>query len=334
MISTLIDDLLTRETAAELPVEAAFEHALRGEFSDAQLAGFLVALRTVQPTPELLVGAVRAIRAHQTPFPETQVERIDTCGTGGDGLRTFNVSTAAALVVAARGVAVAKHGNRSVSSSTGSADVLEELGVRIDSTPEQARENLERDAFCFLFARDYHPTLAKVAGVRSQLGVRTIFNLLGPLLNPTLARRQVIGVYDPTLTEVVARALSELGTERALVVHCAGLDELGLHAPTIGHEVRDGGVEPFRLDPRDLGIEAAAPETLRVENATESAACIRSVLAGEPGPASDIVALNAGAALFVADRADSIAQGVELARETLADGSARELLARLGGGAR
>lgn len=330
MIATLIDGLLTHGTAGELPLEAAFERALQGELSDAQLAGFLVALRTVPPTPELLVAAVRAIRARQCPFPETKVECLDTCGTGGDGLATFNVSTAAALVTAAAGVAVAKHGNRSVSSSTGSADVLEALGIPIDSTPEDARASLEQDAFCFLFARDYHPTLSRVAGVRRELGVRTIFNLLGPLLNPTLARRQVIGVYDAALTEVVARALSRLGTERALVVHCGGLDELGLHAPTTGHEVCGERVLPFRLDPRALGLESASPERLRVADAHESADVIRTVLANAPGPATDIVALNAGAALYVAGRTGSVADGLGLARETLARGAARELLERLG----
>ena len=329
MIASLIDDLLTDRAVPVERLEAAFDGALRGELSDAQLAGLLVALRSATPTAEVLVGAVQSIRSHQTPFPTIKRQRIDTCGTGGDGSSTFNVSTASALVVAAAGGCVAKHGNRSVSSSSGSADVLEALGVPVDLEPERAQRALEEHGFAFLFAPRYHPAMKRVASVRREPGVRTLFNLLGPLLNPTGASRQLVGVYAPELTQLIAQALSELGSERALVVHCDGMDEIGLHAVTRGHLAENGTVYEFECDPTELGLQRAALGELAVEGAQESAKVIEGILSGQDGPHSDVVLLNAGAALFVHGLADSIGHGLESARETVRDGRGRALLERL-----
>lgn len=332
MIPALIDALLADRRADVARVEAALRVALTEDLPPAQLAGLLVALRTAELTPELVAGAARAVLEQASPGPALDAGAaatrplVDTCGTGGDGSQSFNVSTAAAFAVAACGAAVAKHGNRSQSSRSGSADVLEALGVPFEEGPEEAAARLGRCGFCFLFAPRYHPALARVGPVRRALGVRTIFNLLGPLLNPAGARRQLVGVYAPELTAVLAEALGRLGSERVLVVHCAGLDELGLHAPSRGHLLTGGEVSAFELDPRDVGLERAPVEALRVAGPEESARVLRGVLGGERGPALDATALNAGAALFAAGLASSVGEGVELARESLHSGAALGVL--------
>jgi anthranilate phosphoribosyltransferase len=254
-------------------------------------------------------------------------EVFDTCGTGGDGAQTFNVSTAAAIVTAGAGVRVAKHGNRAVSSRAGSADVFEALGIKLDAPVETVLAALEQAGLAFFFAPLWHPSMRHAGPTRRELGVRTAFNLLGPLTNPAGARRQIIGVSRPEHTELLARALGELGTERAWVVHGAGgLDELS----TLGHtkisEVHGGTVNTFYVHPADVGLRVASVEDLAGGSAMENAALVTRVLDNEPGPRRDVVALNAGAAIFVAGRAESLADGVARAAESLASGRARAAL--------
>jgi anthranilate phosphoribosyltransferase len=253
---------------------------------------------------------------------------VDTCGTGGDRSFTFNISTAAALVVAAAGGAVAKHGNRSVSSRAGSADVLEASGAVLTLGPREAARTLDATGFAFLFAPVFHPAMSNVAPVRKALGIRTLFNLLGPLANPALAQRQLLGVYDPSMTRVMAEALVDLGCESALVIHCEGLDEIGLHGVTQGHFVNDGSVSSFFLDPRDLKVAKAPLEALSGGDAQKNAEILKAVLEGEPGPRSDVVALNAAAALGVAGLTRDLAAGLGVAREVLKSGSAARVLTR------
>jgi anthranilate phosphoribosyltransferase len=254
---------------------------------------------------------------------------IDTCGTGGDGSNTFNISTAAALVVAASGVPVAKHGNRAMSSATGSADVLEALGIPIDLQPADAAEALSRDCFAFLFAPSYHPAMRHAGPVRRELGIPTAFNLLGPMTNPAGVRRQVIGVADPSAASKVAHVLFGLGADRALVVHGAGVDELPLDGSGVAYDVSPAGVRRRRIDSSAMGLIRAASSELRGGDATENARIIEAVLDGATGPRRDVVLLNAGAALLAAGRARTIGDGVQLAATTIDDGRARALLGRL-----
>lgn len=328
MIPELIERLLSGERAEPRALEAVLHRIVAGEVHEGQTAGLLVALRAREPDAPTLAACARALRAHRLAVHPQVRPLVDTCGTGGDRTGTFNISTAAALVVAAAGGAVAKHGNRSVSSRAGSADVLEAAGCALELDPQKACRLLDATGFVFLFAPVFHPAMAHVAPVRRALGVRTVFNLLGPLANPALAERQLLGVYDAALTGVMAEALRELGSQRALVVHCGGMDEIGTHAVTRGHRVRDGRVEPFELDARELGIAAAPLEALRGGDAEESARILRSVLGGERGPRTDVVALNAAAALELAGLAQDLRAGLEMAREILASGKAMRALTR------
>ena len=328
MMTELIEDLLSGESVEPSRFEDAIHRIMLGEVGEAQIAGLLVALRTRRPDAATLAACARAMRAHRLAVHAEVRPLIDTCGTGGDRSGTFNISTAAALVVAAAGGAVAKHGNRSVSSKTGSADVVEATGCSLDVKPDGARTLLDATGFAFLFAPIFHPAMARVAPVRRSLGIRTLFNLLGPLTNPALAQCQLLGVYDASLTESMARALLELGTEGALVVHCEGLDEIGLHGVTRGHLVRDGKVEPFLLSPEDIGLEPAPVDALRGGEAEENASILRSVLEGETGPRSEVVAVNAAAALFVSGLAKDLREALEAAREVLRDGRAQRVLER------
>ena len=329
MISSLIDELLEESSLPLERMRPALSAALDGELTDVQLAGLLVAMRRKPVTADLLVAAVETLRERQLGFPALSGSTVDTCGTGGDSAQTFNISTASAFVVAAAGGRVAKHGNRSVSSNSGSADVLQELGVPIDRDPEGASEQLDRHGFAFLFAPQYHPALTHVAGVRRELGIRTLFNLLGPLLNPTGAERQLIGVYDARLTLPVATALQRLGTEKALVVHCDGLDEFGLHAATRGHLLSEGTVESFELDPLAMGFSRAPVSSLRATSAADSAAIIESLLSKPAGPMADVVQLNAGATLFVSGLADSIREGCATAGQVMRSQQGAELLEQI-----
>lgn len=328
MIPKLISAFLNGDRVEPPALENALHAIMDGGVSEAQTAGLLVAIASQPVDPKLLAAAARVLRAHRVAVHPQVRPLVDTCGTGGDGAGTFNISTAAAMVVAAAGAAVAKHGNRGVSSNVGSADVLEAVGCTIAVSADGARELLDATGFVFLFAPAFHPAMKHVGPVRKSLGVRTLFNLLGPLANPALAEFQLVGVYEPGLTKVMAEALQELETKSALVVHCSGLDELGLHAPTIGHRLEDGQISAFRLDPTDLGLQPASVADLKGGDANQNAALLRKALAGEPGPHGDIVALNAAAALHVAGRVPDLAQGLEQARERMTSGAALAVLDR------
>lgn len=318
---------LSRRAARE-----ALEHIMTGAADPAQVAALLAALRTKGETGDELAGFAETMRRHATRVPiRRDGPVIDTCGTGGDGASTFNISTASAFVAAAGGAVVAKHGNRSVSSKCGSADVLEALGVPLGLGVEGVARCIEEAGIGFLFAPNHHPAMRHVMPVRRALGVRTAFNLLGPLTNPAGARRQVLGVFDPDYTEVVAWALAGLGAERALVV-CGEdgrggvLDELSLSGETLIAELKDGEVHTWALRPEDVGLRPAPVEALKGGDAQQNAAALESILGGEPGPRGDAVALNAGAALFVAGLADSLQGGVDAARALLADGAGARTL--------
>jgi anthranilate phosphoribosyltransferase len=328
MITQLIEDLLSGEAVEPKRLEDTLHRIMLGDVPEAQTAGLLVALRTRTPDAPTLAACARAMRAHRLAVHAEVRPLIDTCGTGGDRTGTFNISTAAALVVAAAGGAVAKHGNRSVSSRAGSADVIEATGCALDVGPQGVRTLIDATGFAFLYAPVFHPAMANVAPVRRALGVRTLFNLLGPLANPALAECQLLGVYDPSLTEVMAEALRELGTRAALVIHCDGLDEIGLHGVTRGHLVREGAISPFTLSPEELGLERAPLDDLRGGEAEVNASILRSVLEGEKSPRSDVVALNGAAALFVSGLAKDVPEGLAAARDVLKNGRALRVLER------
>lgn len=324
----LIDDLLSGSPVDIEGLEEALHRVMSGEAEDIQIAGLLVALRSRPVEGRVLAAMARAMRQHRVSVTCQVRPLIDTCGTGGDGSGTFNISTAAAFVVAGAGGAVAKHGNRGVSSRTGSADVLEALGVQLDVPADAAAKMIDAAGFSFLFAPRYHPAMKHVMPVRNALGIRTHFNLLGPLSNPALAEYQVLGVYAPELTLPMAEALCELGTRAAMVIHCDGVDEICLHAPTKGHLVKEGEIEEIMIDPLDFGVARAAVSDLAGGEAEENAAILKSVLAGESGPRSDVVALNAGAACWMGGLAGTLAEGLEVAREVLRDGRATKVLDR------
>lgn len=317
---------LTRDEARE-----AFEQIMSGTADAAQIGGLLVGLAAKGSTVEELVGAATVMREKVAPIDTAGQDIIvDTCGTGGDVKGTFNISTAAALIAAGCGVRVVKHGNRSASSKSGSADVLEALGVKIDAGPDKAAASLRAAGFCFAFARSHHPAMKHVAAARTALGIPTIFNLLGPLTNPGRARHQLLGVFSPELTDRLATVLRELGSERAWVVHAEdGLDELSTLGPTRVSELADGHVRTFTVDARKLGLPDARLSDLQVDSADASAAMIRRVLSGKPGPATDIAILNAAAALVVAGVARSLEEGVFSASTALRTGSAKAVLDRL-----
>jgi anthranilate phosphoribosyltransferase len=325
--------LETAARGAEVPpavLEAAFAEIMDGKASAAAIAGLLVALRTKGETVGEIVAAARALRARAETAPLLDPRAIDTCGTGGDGAGTFNVSTAAALVVAGAGVPVAKHGNRAASSRAGSFDVLEALGVRADLPVARAAEILDEVGIAFFFARRAHPAMRHVAAVREELGIRTLMNCLGPLCNPLGVRRQLVGVYTAELVEPLARALAALGAEAALVVHGEdGLDEITTTAPTRAARLHAGHVEALRLDAAELGITRARREQLAGGDAAENAAIVRRVLAGEPGPARDVVLVNAAAALWIAGAAPDWRAGFERAGASLDSGAARARLEAL-----
>ena len=328
MISELTERLVSGERVEPSALEEALHRIMLGEVREAQIAGLLVALRVREPDAPTLAACARALRAHRRAVHPHVRPLVDTCGTGGDRTGTFNISTASALVVAAAGGAVAKHGNRSVSSKAGSADALEAAGCTLEIDPEKAARLLDAIGFVFLFAPVFHPAMAHVAPVRRALGIRTLFNLLGPLANPALAERQLLGVYDPGMTKVMAEALLLLGTESALVVHCGGMDEMGLHAETIGHRVRKGAVEPFSLDPAELELERVPLDALAGGDGQDNARILASVLEGEAGPRREVVALNAGAALEVAGLSPDLKSGVDRARDVLVSGEAARVLKR------
>ncbi len=298
-----------------------------GEATPAQIAGFLVALRTKGETADEIAGFAEAMREHVVPVMPERSPVVDIVGTGGDGANTFNISTAAALVAAAAGAAVAKHGNRAASSAAGSADVLEALGIDIEQQPERIARSIDELGFGFMFARAHHPAMRHVAPVRQELGIRTVFNVLGPLANPAGARDGVFGVYAAELASTYAEALAELGARRAFVVHGdGGIDELSPFGPNLVVEVVDGDVREWQLDPRDLGISPTDPDALHGGSAAENAATIRAVLSGESSGRRDAVLLNAAGALVAAGLADDLADGLGLGAEAIDSGAAANRL--------
>ena len=321
--AVLLARLIRREDLAREEVVALFGRIMDGELEPPVVAALLAALATKGETVEEIAGAASAMRARVRAVPHRLAEVLDTCGTGGDGQGTFNVSTAAALVAAAGGAAVAKHGNRAVSSRSGSADVLAALGVEIEVEPEASARQLETIGLAFLFAPLHHPAMKAVAPVRRALGVRTVFNLLGPLTNPAGARRQLLGVFAADRVEPMAQVLASFGAERALVVHGDdGLDEITTTARTRVAEVEGDRVRCFELTPEEIGVRRTTPAELLGGSPEENARALETVLGGAPGPLAEIVAANAGAALYVAGRAASIRAGVELARDLLSSGRA------------
>jgi len=306
----------------------AMGSVMDGEATPAQLAALLVALRMRGETVEELAGFAAAMRERvvRVVAPEGAV---DTCGTGGDGSNTFNISTAAALVVAAAGVPVAKHGNRAMTSACGSADVLEALGIATNLTAQEAGEALRTDGFAFLFAQAYHPAMKHAGPTRREIGVRTAFNLIGPLTNPAGARRQVVGVGDPVAAPKLAEVLRLLGAEHALVVHGKGVDELPLDGTGVLFDVTPAGVTRHEVVAEELGLTPAPIEALAGGTPEENATLVEAVLAGWPGPRRDVVQLNAAAAFVVAGRAADLRAGIALAAETIESGAAMELLGRL-----
>ncbi len=311
----------------------AMRTIMTGEATPAQIGGFLVALRMKGETVAEITAAAEVMRELATAVPVDAAyteELVDTCGTGGDAAGLFNVSTAAALVVAAAGGRVAKHGNRSVSGKSGSADVLEAAGVNLNTSPEQVARCVHELGVGFMFAPGFHGAMKHAIGPRRELGVRTIFNMLGPLTNPAGARNQVVGVFNGHLTTPIAEVLGRLGSRHVLVVHGEdGLDELSINAPTRVAELRDGRVEGYLLAPEDVGLERGSLDALRVEDAAQSLALIRRVLDGEPGVARDMICLNAGAALYVSGHARDIAEGVARAGDAIDSGAAAGKLAAL-----
>lgn len=301
---------------------------MRGEVSATMIAGILVGLRVKKETIGEIAGAAEVMREFATKVPVANPNTLlDIVGTGGDGAHTFNISTTVMFVTAAAGAKVAKHGGRSVSSQSGSADALEALGAKLDLSPEQVAKSIEKTGIGFMFAPNHHAAMKYAAPVRKELGVRTLFNILGPLTNPANAGTQLLGVFHPDLVGILVRVLQRLGSHRALVVHgIDGLDEVSLAGPTMVGELKEGEIREYQIKPEDFGIQPAPISALQVANPAESVARMKAVLANEPGPSLDIVLLNAGAALYAAGHADSIAAGIAQAREAIASGAALKKL--------
>ena len=330
ILAGLLDGLLAGGTLDREQARDVMGRIMDGQIPPVTLAALLTALRLRGETVDEITGFAEAMRSRAVKVPVDLPGVVDTCGTGGDGSGTFNISTATALVVAAVGIPVAKHGNRAVSSRSGSADVLEALGVSLEPGPAAVARMVREVGIGFLFAPALHPAMKHAMPVRRELGVRTVFNVLGPLTNPAGAKRQLLGVFDPDLCEPLAHVLQHLGSERAYVVHgSGGLDEISPAGPTRIAELRDGAVRTFTFSPEEAGLAPVPVRDLAGGTAEENAAIIRDVLAGVPGPATDAVVLNAAFVAMLADRADTATAGVALVRETLAAGDGTTLLENL-----
>lgn len=343
MIKESIRKIVQGQALSEQEAAETMTEVMAGEATEAQIGSFITALRMKGETVEEITGCARVMRKFATPIrvrTQVDVDRedididtetiLDTCGTGGDGTCTFNISTATALVIAACGVQVAKHGNRSVSSACGSADVLEALGVNITIPPEKVEECIAKAGIGFLFAPALHGAMKYAIGPRKQIGIRTIFNILGPLTNPAGANTQVLGVYNPELTEVMARVLLNLGARRAWVVHGAdGLDEISTTGPTTVAEVRGGAVSSFSVTPEQYGLTRCTLRDIKGGSAQENAQIIRDIAAGTKGPKQDIVLLNAAAGLFVTEKAADIPAGIKAAADAINSGKMKEKLRQL-----
>ena len=330
IIQEALAKLLNHQDLDTQQMEEVMYQIMQGEATPSQIAGFVIALRMKGESVNELAAAAKVMRNLSSKVEVGLEDLVDTCGTGGDGSKTFNISTAAAIVAASAGVNIAKHGNRSVSSKSGSADVLEALGVRLDLEPEQVARCVQEIGIGFMFAPMHHSSMRHAAAPRKELAVRTLFNLLGPLTNPAGAKRQVMGVFDSAWLEPIAHVLKSLGAEKALVVHADdGLDELSIAAASQVCELSKGNIKTYQVTPEELGLARSSLDEIQVEDVTQSAAIIKNVLQGKPGAAAEIVALNAGAAIYVADKADSLEQGVALAQERIRSGAAKEKLDQL-----
>lgn len=330
IIREAIEKLVNRISLSEAETVEVMNQIMTGEATPLQVASFLTALRMKGETVEEITGAARVMRekAHRVKVSAQTV--LDTCGTGGDQKGTFNISTTSAFVAAGAGVKVAKHGNRSVSSQSGSADVLAALGVKVDAPREKVEACIDKIGIGFLFAPLLHEAMKYAVQPRRDIGIRTVFNLLGPLTNPAMASHQLIGLYSGELVAMIAHVLKNLGGARAMVVHgMEGLDEISLCGPTKVAELRDGQVKEYMVAPEQLGLQPCRLGEICCADAEQSAAMVRGVLKGSKGPARDIVLLNSGAALYVSGRADSLAQGLKLAAESIDSGKAREKLDQL-----
>ena len=330
MIRNLIAALTAGRTPTRPEARDVMRQIMSGEATPAQISAYITALRIRGETPDVIAGSVEAMREHFTPVPAPEGVVIDTCGTGGDGAHTFNISTASAFVAAGAGAMVAKHGNRGVSSSCGSADVLSALGVKLDATPSVMARCLKEIGIAFLFAPSLHPAMKHAIEPRREIGIRTVFNILGPLSNPAGARHGVLGVYHADLVPVLAHAAASLGAVHLFIVHGSdGLDEITLTGPTLVGEVRGESVRVFDLNPEDAGLRRCDPADLRGGDPPQNAAILEEILSGGTGPRRDVVLLNAAASLITAGLAADFPAGVARAAESIDSGAARQKLEAL-----
>ncbi|MGE5628044.1 MAG: anthranilate phosphoribosyltransferase [Solirubrobacterales bacterium] len=330
MLQEAIKKVVINKDLTEDEAYEAMNEIMMGKGTEAQIGAFLVALRMKGEKIDEITGCARAMRDNAVRVKLNSKFVIDTCGTGGDGGKTFNISTAVAIIAAAAGIKVAKHGNRAVSSQSGSADVLSELGFNIELEAEAAAKCIDEKGMAFLFAQKYHHAMKNVAGTRKALEIRTIFNILGPLTNPGFVKGQILGVYNKNLTNTMARVLLNLGSEKALVVSGDdGLDEITTTSLTHVSEVKDGKVVDYTINPMDFGINLASPEEIKGGSAKENSEIILDILKGTRGPKRDVVLLNSGAALYVGNKASSIKEGIRLSEELIDSGKAYEKLKEL-----
>jgi len=329
-IQTAIKTVISGQNLDEQDMTRVMQQIMTGECTPAQIGGFLVGLRMKGESVEEITAAAKVMRELSTRVTVDAKHLVDTCGTGGDASGSFNISTASAIVAAAGGARVAKHGNRSVSSKSGSADVLEAAGVNLDIDPQQVGACIEEVGVGFMFAQKHHSAMRHAIGPRKEMAVRTIFNVLGPLTNPAGAPNQVIGVFSGDLVEPLAHVLKQLGSRHVMVVHAEdGMDEISISSKTSVAELKDGEVNCYSISPADFDVEAADSSALRVDSVEQSLAMIQSVLANNAGPALDIVVMNAGAAIYVSGLAGSLEEGMQKARSVIADGKASNVLANL-----
>ena len=329
MINEALQKVISHEDLTQEEAYTAMDTIMEGGATPSQVGGFLVALRMKGETIPEITGCAMSMREKAKRVELTDYA-IDTCGTGGDGGKTFNISTLAALICASAGVKVAKHGNRAVSSMSGSADVLTELGVNISLAPDKAKRCIEQIGIGFLYAPYYHTSMKNVAATRKELGTRTIFNILGPLTNPAYVKGQVLGVYDGKLTHPIAEVLDNMGTERAMVVHgLDGLDEITTTAPTMVSEIKDGKITDYEINPEMYGLNKSHTEDIKGYDAAYNAKLVKRLLEGETGPKRDIVLINAAAALYIGGAAQDMHEGIDMARKYVDDGSAYDKLNEL-----
>jgi len=326
-MSAAIAAVVEKRDLSREEMESVMRTIMTGEATQSQIGGFLVGLRMKGETVDEITAAAKVMRELAAHVNVSGPHLLDTCGTGGDGARTFNISTAVAFVAAAAGAKVAKHGNRSISSKSGSADVLEAAGVNLDLTPEQVGECIEQVGVGFMFAPKHHSAMKHAIGPRKEMGVRTIFNVLGPLTNPAGAPNQLLGVFSNHWVAPLAEVLGQLGSKHVMVVHAEdGMDEISIGAATRVSELKDGEVNTYNIAPEQFGMDRSDVSMLTVDDAKQSLAVIKKVFANEAGPAWDIVVLNAGAAIYIAGLADSIQGGIEAAKQVIANGEAAKKL--------